>query len=165
VALESVEGFIEETLLSVPDIPIRKHIAKTIRQDFSSGVNGKSSFALSGFNQPVRSPVDAAYMAAKEDGKNFKPVIVSGVCNLYETLESPDGNRMDFWLEIFPHQKNPDGIEAVFRDKGKVFLQIGGLKHPPPVNPGFGRPVIYPDSYSFRVFQTQSPPLEFSTII
>jgi hypothetical protein len=50
MALEGIDGFMEEPLLGLPDFPIRKQVAETIRQDFPSGVNRKSTLALSGFD-------------------------------------------------------------------------------------------------------------------
>jgi hypothetical protein len=165
VAFKNVDDFMEEALLSVPDLSIRKHVAKAIRNDFSSGMNGNSPSVLPGLDQPLRGPIEAAQVPAKEGGKDLEVLIVGGIRNLNETVKNPDGNRMDFRLEIFPHQKNPGRLEPIFGQERKVSFQIGGLEHPPQVDPGFRRPVIYADGKSFRIFQIQSPHLEVFTII
>ena len=50
VAFKSVDGFMEKALLSVPDLPIRKHVAEAIRENFPFGMNGNSSSVLPGFD-------------------------------------------------------------------------------------------------------------------
>jgi hypothetical protein len=82
----------------------------------------------------------------------LEALIVGGIRNLNETVESPDGNRMDFRLKIFPHQKNPGRLEPIFGQKRKVSFQIRGLEHSPPIDPGFRRPVIDADGKLFRIF-------------